>query len=174
MSYYNYEKQDVLMTETDLGHKWGSDDAEYGGGVISSGGLVTPEMKAAYAESALGRIFANVPEGCTEVRLSVREIWDRTGKGQNRYWLTGWIYFGVGVWDRITAQQDQPEITQAMIDNASTGWALGRKLPKTTFEFIYPFTPNEGQREFALHSRAADVGARRRKEELFERLAEVA
>jgi len=171
MSYYNYEKQDVLMTETDLGRRWGSDDAEVGGGFVSSGGLTTTEMKAAYAEALLERIFANVPAGCTEVRLSVRQWFGSLTQGGDMFILTGWIYFGVGTWERIVAQQDQPEISQAMIDAATDGWAMGAKMRsmKST-EFIFPFTPNEGQKEFALHSRPGDVGERRRKEELFARL----
>lgn len=171
MSYKNYQHRDDVITETDLGHRWGRDDAEYGGGVISNGGLLTPEMKAAYAESLLAGIFANVPAGCTEVRLSVRQWFGSLTQGGDVFILTGWIYFGVGTWELIKAQQDQPEISQAMIDAATEGWAMGQKMRsmKST-EFIFPFTPNEGQKEFALHSRTADVGERRRKEEAFARL----
>lgn len=118
------------------------------------------------AMCALGRIFREVPQGCEEVRLSVRVLYDNKS-----YTLTGFLYFGEGrVWQRFEAQRAQVALCQEALKAAAqlNGWAMEeRPSRRSSLEFLYTFRRARGAYEYRLESWAADTLEQRRKDKRF-------
>lgn len=126
-----------------------------------------PDLEAnRLAMCALGHIFREVPEGCEEVRLSVRVIYDNKS-----YTLTGFIYFGEGrVWQRFEAQRDQVAICQEALKAAAQPLSRAmeeRPARRSSLEFLYTFRRATGAYEYRLESWGADTLERRRKDQRF-------
>ena len=120
--------------------------------------------------SSLATIFAQVPAGCTEVRLSCRVYFHPP-----TYILTGWLYWQAACWQRIEAQAEQPAITQDELDAALAqyGWNMdGRPVRRSTLELVYTFKPAVGSYPFQLHSKTEGYVARRVQELAWQRYGE--
>lgn len=125
------------------------------------------------SEQLLESIFANVPAGCTDVRLGMRRYFKGTA-GKDMYILTDYLYFGGDrVRVRFAQREEQREISPVILGEviAAHGWAQGQPTRRNTTEFAYQFTPNVGQHSFGLHSQTAQVAERRHQEQVFERFA---
>lgn len=130
-------------------------------------------MSRDLAIERLHAIFGNVPEDCTDVRLGVR-VWFASVAAGEMYCLTDYLYFGNGrTRVRFVERRDQVEFTQAQLDTVLRhyGWVMGQPQRRYTTEFVYFFSPDQGQHSFSLHSKSAELCDRRHQQRVFSQFA---
>lgn len=125
------------------------------------------------ATSRLHEIFGNVPEDCTDVRIGVR-VWFASVAAGEMYFLTDYLYFGNDrTRVRFTNRDEQVQFTQAQLDNVlqEYGWTMNQPQRRNTTTFLYTFSPAQGQHNFSLHSKSAELAERRHRQRVFSQFA---
>lgn len=131
------------------------------------------KMQYRAANERLEQIFGNVPTDCVDVRLGVR-VWFAGVAASEMYVLTDYLYYGNSrTRVRFTERNDQLCFTQTQLDAVlqKYGWAMGQPQRRGTTEFVYSFSPANGQHCFRLSSKSAEVSERRHQQRVFSQLA---
>jgi hypothetical protein len=125
------------------------------------------------ATKLLEKIFAEVPDGCEEIRIGMR-VWYGDITAGPMYIVTDYLHFGNDrTRVRFGERNDQIQITQGQLDSIMDdhGWTMGQPLRRSTTEYLYTFHPSEGQHRFSLRSQTAQVAERRHQQRVFEQYA---
>ena len=123
----------------------------------------------------LERIFANVPDGCEELRIGMRVYFAGTSAAP-MYFITDYLYFGEDrTRVRFAAQADQLQVWPSQIADiiAAKGWTQNQPTRRNTTEFLYTFIPqpNEEYAGYKLSSKSAQFTERRHQERVFAAMA---
>ena len=133
------------------------------------------QIKYQKSLALLESIFANVPDGCEDLRIGMRVYFAGTS-AQPMYFITDYLYFGEDrTRVRFAAQADQLQVWPQQFAEIvqAKGWTQNQPTRRNTTEFLYTFIPqpNEEYAGYGLHSKSAQFTERRHQERVFAAMA---